>query len=95
MSTRAGVKLRQFGYDQLGIGRPVSIPQAGAVQDDYILGSGDEIVVTLRGQENAEYRTTVDRDGAVTLPRLGPVSAVGRTLGDFRHDLVGAIHLVR
>ena len=52
MSTRAGVKLRQFGYDQFGIGRPVSIPQMGAVQDDYVLGPGDEIDVSLRGQQN-------------------------------------------
>ena len=92
LSTRAGVKLMQFGYDQLGVGRSVTIPQAGAVQDNYVLGSGDEIVVTLRGQENAEYRTSVDRDGMVILPRLGPVSAAGRTLGDFRRDLVNAIH---
>lgn len=92
LSTRAGVKLKQFGYDQLGVGRAVTIPQMGAVQDDYVLGPGDEIVVSLRGQENAEYRAVVDRDGRVMLPRINPVSASGRTLGDFRRELMGAIH---
>jgi polysaccharide biosynthesis/export protein len=91
LSGRAGARLRQFGYDQLGVGRAVTIPQMGAVQDSYVLGPGDEIVVTLRGQENSEYRTTVDRDGMVTLPRLTPISAAGRTLGDFRQTLVVAI----
>ncbi len=92
MSQRAGVKLNQFGYDQFGQGRAVSLPQVGAVQNDYILGPGDEIVVSLRGQENSEYRTTVDRDGRVLLPRLAPIPAAGRTFGDFRQDLLAAIH---
>lgn len=92
LSSRAGVRIKQFGYDQLGVGRPVLLPQVGAVQDEYVLGTGDEIIVTLRGQENSEYRTQVDRDGMVTLPRLSPISAAGRTLGDFRRDLINAIH---
>ena len=91
MSDRAGVQLEQFGYDQLGVGRAVSIPQMGAIQDNYVLGTGDEIVVSLRGQENAEYRADVDRDGRVLLPRLPPISAGGRTFGEFRQDLVAAI----
>jgi len=90
MSTRAGIKLKQFGYDQFGVGRPVSIPQMGAVQDDYILGPGDEIDVSLRGQQNAEYQATVGRDGRVILPSLNPISAAGRTFGDFRRDLLNA-----
>ncbi|NIK86888.1 protein involved in polysaccharide export with SLBB domain [Rhizomicrobium palustre] len=91
MSERAGMRLQLFGYDQLGIGRSVNIPQMGAMQDSYILGPGDEVVVTLRGQENNEYRATVDRDGQIVLPRLNPVSAAGRSLGQFRQDVVAAI----
>lgn len=92
ISQRAGVKLNQIGYDQFGLGRAVSLPQVGAVQSNYVLGPGDEIVVSLRGQENSEYRTTVDRDGRVLLPRLPPIPAAGRTFGDFRQDLLAAIH---
>lgn len=91
MSERAGIKLRQFGYDQFGIGRPVAIPQMGAVQDDYVLGPGDEIDVSLRGRENAEYQATVDRNGQVVLPLLSPISAAGRTFGEFRQDLLNAV----
>ncbi len=92
LSERAGARLQLFGYDQLGGGRSVSLPQVGAVQDSYLLGPGDEVVVTFRGQENSEYRATVDRDGQVTLPRLNPVSAAGRTFGQFRQDILNAIH---
>ena len=92
MSARAGVKLTQFGYDQLGIGRPVLLPQVGGVQDDYVLGPGDEIVVTLRGQENGERRVLVDRDGNVVLQRISPVAAAGLRFGDFRTQFLAAIH---
>ncbi len=91
LSSRAGIRLRQFGYDQFGVGHPVAIPQMGAVQDDYILGPGDEIDVSLRGRENAEYQAAVDRNGQVVLPLLNPVSAAGRTFGAFRRDLLNAV----
>lgn len=92
MSDRAGVRLRQFGYDQFGVSGQIPVPQSGALQDGYILGPGDEIVISFRGQENSEFRTTVNRDGQVILPRLSPILAAGRTLGDFRHDLMDAVH---
>ena len=91
MSARAGAKLTQFGYDALGQAREVTIPQAGEVQDDYILGPGDEIVVSFRGQENSEFRSTVSRTGQVLLPRLNPISAAGRTFGSFRGDVEAAV----
>ena len=92
MSARANVRLMQFGYDQLGVGRAVTVPETGAVADDYVLGPGDEIAVSLRGQENSDFRTTVGRDGNVVLPRLKPIFASGRTFGSFRQDVDAAVH---
>lgn len=91
-SQRAGVKLQQFGYDQFGRGRAVTIPQAGALQDEYVLGPGDEVIVSLRGQESFEFRAIVDRNGQVVLPRLNPIPASGRTFGNFRQDMEAAVH---
>jgi protein involved in polysaccharide export with SLBB domain len=92
LSARAGVVLSLYGYDQLGSGRAVALSQVGGLQDNYVLGPGDEIVVTLRGQENAEYRVVVDRDGRVALPRLSPISAGGMSFGEFRQELTDLIH---
>lgn len=92
LSARAGSKLEQFGYDQLGRGRSISTAQTGAVQDDYVLGPGDQIVVSLRGQENRELRAEVNRNGQVVLPRLNPIPATGRNFGSFRQDLDAAVH---
>jgi hypothetical protein len=90
-SKRAGTSLDQYGYDLVGNGGTISALQIGAIQDDYILGQGDAIIVTLRGQENDTYNAFVDRDGNVTLPRLRPISASGRRFGDFRAELNSAI----
>jgi polysaccharide export outer membrane protein len=91
VSARAGMQLQQFGYDQLGLGREVTVPETGAVADDYVMGPGDEVVVSLRGQENSDVRVTVDRNGQVVLPRLAPVAASGRSFGAFRQTLDAAV----
>jgi len=92
LSARAGTKLEQFGYEQLGRGRNITMAQTGAVQDDYVLGPGDQIIVSLRGQENSELRAEVNRNGQVVLPRLAPIPATGRSFGSFRQDLEAAVH---
>lgn len=91
MSARAGVDLRQFGYDQFGVPNAVSLPQVGAVQDDYIVGPGDQVSISLRGQENSDFTVSVDRDGRVLLPKLGPIGAAGRKFGDVKSDIQAAV----
>jgi len=86
-SARARRLLRQFGYDVFGMPMPVTATLAGAPQDSYVLGQGDEIVIIFRGQENSSFRVRVDRDGQVIVPRLNPIPAAGRTFGDFRETL--------
>ncbi|WP_186455866.1 SLBB domain-containing protein [Nitrospirillum pindoramense] len=90
MSARAGQPIRQYGYEVFGRGGPVVVRQSGALQDSYVLGEGDEIVLTLRGQQNASYRTRVDRDGRVVFPGLPPIAGAGRPFGAFREDLEDA-----
>jgi len=86
-SSRASTQLRLFGRDVFT--RPVAATGTvtGAIRDSYVMGFGDEVVVTLRGQVSRSYRTRVGRDGQVVLPDLPPVPAVGRSFGDFRADL--------
>jgi polysaccharide biosynthesis/export protein len=86
-SQRAGRPLRQFGYDILGVPTPVNAAQVGGVQDDYVLGEGDEIVIDLRGEDNVTYRQRVNRNGQIVLPRLTPIQVSGRSFGQVRADL--------
>jgi protein involved in polysaccharide export with SLBB domain len=86
-SQRAGQPLVQFGYDMFGIGAPVTATQIGNVQDNYVLGAGDQLSVVNRGHDNNSYVVPVDRDGRVIIPGYDPVQAGGRTFEEVRHDL--------
>ena len=90
-SQRAGQPLQQFGYDIFGIGAPVTISQIGNVQDQYILGPGDQLTIVCRGHDNNTYVVPVDRDGRVIVPGYEPVQAAGRTFGQVRHDIQAVI----
>lgn len=86
---RTRQKLTQFGYDlRMGSGpAPTSGLLSGSVPDDYVLGIGDELVITLRGQVNSTSQARVDREGRIVLPNMQPVAAAGRRFGEFRDDL--------
>ncbi len=47
------------------------------VPADYVIGPGDELYVRLWGQVNVELRVTVDRNGQVFVPKVGPISVAG------------------
>lgn len=85
---RTGRKLDQIGYDWRNDTRLASTGLLnGSVPDDYVLGIGDELVVTLRGQVNSTNSVRVDREGRIVLPNMAPVPAAGRRFDDFRADL--------
>jgi polysaccharide export outer membrane protein len=87
-SHRAGTVLQQYGYDTFRNFRPSNGNlQAGAVADDYTLGIGDQIVITLRGQVSRSITTRIDREGRIVIPNLPPIPAAGRSFGDMREAL--------
>ncbi len=90
-SLRAGVQLRQFGYDVFGTSGTVNVSQVGAAQDSYVLGVGDQVQIIMVGHESATYTVTIDRDGRIVLLNLPPIAAAGRTLGEVRSELAARI----
>ncbi len=90
-SLRAGVPLKQFGYDVFGTSGTVTASQVGAAQDSYVLGVGDQVQVIMVGHESATYTVTIDRDGRLILLNLPPIAAAGRTLGEVRAELTARI----
>lgn len=84
---RSGVPLFQFGYDNFKQQLTQGAIGVGAVSDDYLLGIGDELIVTFHGQTSSVNTVRVDREGRVVLPDLLPISAAGRRFGDFRAEL--------
>ena len=84
---RVGDPISQFGYAQFW-SNGVDLPLSGAMADTYVLGSGDKLVVTLRGKINNSSTVTVDREGRILINELPPIPASGRTLGDLHRDIL-------
>ncbi len=79
--------LRQFGYDLFRGGAAAGGPVTGALAPGYVLGVGDELIVTLRGATNDSRTLRVDREGRIVMAPLPPVRAAGRTLAQLRAEL--------
>jgi protein involved in polysaccharide export with SLBB domain len=47
------------------------------VPTDYVVGPGDEIVLRVWGTVNVDTRTVVDRNGQISLPRVGTFRIAG------------------
>ena len=64
-SERAGEELKQFGYRLFERRFINNTFIQGAIQDDYILGVGDNLVLILYGAVNSTIKSTVSNDGTV------------------------------
>lgn len=90
----AGV-VTQFGYDQFGLPpdnektskKLGSALPSGAVQDSFVLHSGDRLRVTFRGERQDSKVYSVDSGGQLIVSDMQPVTAAGRTIADLREDV--------
>jgi polysaccharide export outer membrane protein len=72
--------LKPFGYD-LFEGSPSTFAPVSDIQVpmDYIVGPGDTLDIQLYGNEPSSYQLTVERDGRINFPKLGPIMVSGMT----------------
>jgi polysaccharide biosynthesis/export protein len=77
--------LKPFGYD-LFEGVPSTFAPVTDIQVpmDYVVGPGDTLNVQLYGNEPATYKLTVQRDGRINFPKLGPILVSGMSFDDAR-----------
>lgn len=76
--------VRRFGSDLVEL---LSQTEDGAdynpvVPPDYVLRSGDELLVTLWGSIDGDLRLEIDRSGRIVIPRVGPVQMSGVRYAD-------------
>lgn len=57
------------------------------VSADYTVGPGDEIVVRAWGSVDIDFRAVVDRNGQISLPRIGTFSVAGVRAADLERHL--------
>lgn len=82
--------LKPFGYDFF---REASVRVFAERKDvpvplKYVIGPGDEVKLLLWGRVNAQYNLTVDRDGKITVPQIGPLFVAGMTFEDMSKHVI-------
>jgi protein involved in polysaccharide export with SLBB domain len=83
------VEPRRFGAEifQNGFRDSQLIPMDLPVGPDYVVGPGDGLSIDLWGGVSRRLYRTVDREGRVSLPEVGPVLVSGKSLSDVQQDL--------
>ena len=61
------------------------------VAADYTVGAGDEVVLRAWGSIDVDYRSTVDRNGMLNLPKVGSFNVAGVKASDLERYLRGQI----
>ena len=78
----------QFGYDLFRQPPATFAPlQNVPVGPDYVIGPGDEIRIAIWGSLDAQLSVTVDRDGTITLPKVGTLGVTGLTFQQLKTSL--------
>jgi len=82
-------ELKQFGYDLFET-VPAGFAPAGNVPvgPGYVIGPGDEIRITVWGRIEGQWTVTVDRDGSISLPKLGTIRVAGLTFRELKEQLM-------
>ncbi len=86
--------LTVFGLDAFAGSRPITFSPAdyAATPADYVVGTGDEIVVLLWGRINeGEYHLRVDRDGKINIPHIGPVAVAGLPFSALQKNILDRV----
>jgi polysaccharide export outer membrane protein len=80
---------RRFGVDVFENRRRNSrvIPMDVPAGPDYVVGPGDGLSFDLWGSVSRRFTRTVDREGRVSLPEVGPVLVSGRSLADVQENV--------
>ena len=81
-------QLKLFGIEMFA-GEPSTFAPVSdvPVPSEYMVGPGDTINVQLYGKESNDYQLTIQRNGTVQFPELGPISLVGLSFAEVKQLL--------
>lgn len=65
-----------------------------SVPADYPVSTGDEVTISLWGRINENHRLSVERDGSLSIPRLGPVMVAGTPFSTMQKKLTQRLETI-
>jgi protein involved in polysaccharide export with SLBB domain len=82
------VRLEFFGYDFFTAKDSILIWNNLPIPPSYLLGPGDEIIISLWGETQVRESYTISRDGSLYIERVGQLSLTGKTIEQAEKYLV-------
>ncbi len=80
-----GMDVKQFGYSFFSQPPDTFLPaQQVPVGADYVIGPGDSIRIMIWGSVEGDYTLPVDRNGQVSIPKVGVIQVSGLTYRQLR-----------
>lgn len=71
--------ISHFGYNYFSLRDSIQFIDNANVSSNYILGYGDEVIISIWGQAEQHERITLDRDGTVFVKNVGLLYLGGKT----------------
>ncbi len=93
-SERVGKILNLQGYEIFlnSLTKKFSSLSSGLIDDDYIMGPGDEVLIFLQGGINKSYRQRIFKDGNLYLDFTSPISAYGKKFSQLKLDIESRVN---
>jgi polysaccharide export outer membrane protein len=83
VATTLGKPVARFGASLMDLpDKTFATPSTTTIPPDYLLNSGDAIIVSLTGSIEGTTHLQIDNDGRVFLPRVGAINLAGVRYGD-------------
>jgi protein involved in polysaccharide export with SLBB domain len=81
--------LRPFGYNIFQYPASTFEPVLNvATPVSYVLGPGDEVILSVWGDTKLYYQLQVNREGNLLIPDVGPIAASGMTVQQLRDKMI-------
>ncbi|VAX34628.1 polysaccharide export protein [hydrothermal vent metagenome] len=85
VSLTVSTSLKQFGYDLFMRPPSTFAPVRNVpVGPGYVIGPGDEVKVSIWGKVEGQWDVVVDRDGNVSIPKVGTLGVSGLKFSELR-----------
>lgn len=83
-----GPKINQFGYGFFNKAPSTFAPADNVpVTSDYVVGPGDELLISVWGKIEGRWQLEVSRDGNISMPKIGLVNVAGLTFAQLKEVL--------
>ncbi|MEZ4600798.1 MAG: SLBB domain-containing protein [Syntrophotaleaceae bacterium] len=87
VSGRMDLNLKRFGFSFFHNRARLQPDPLALVGPDYVVGPGDTLRIDVWGNIEGNYSVTVDRNGEITLPKVGVINLWGQTFSEAKQTI--------